>query len=558
MSIENASSQGTPTPRALLDALLAQYEYLKDVPEKELEKIGYVKITGEGSVRVVSKEKFEKEQAIQREKLEKAPFDQILVSTEKTRVGRVLPVVDAELIGKDIDDVEWVGPELDGLYGGDSSILFLQEYLLSNKSIRRKLLEYFHLNDRTDYHYFMEDIFALNGISHLTSDGREELEKTWETLMEQAKKRVANHEPEEDEDENEEVADEDDEEVFPSEETEKMYDELERLRGTISDPHFYEERFANTVTDKFDGWFEDNVNIKGIGIFEVSKYVFTTALREDEAFQAAAQELEKATTPEEAISALAKIRIEKTAEEKQLTVEMRTATIEEKKEKSARLKALREEREHKLKFISGIMEYYHMPKHAARFIDLVVKDVQDSLKRGAKNEERVVLTLLGKPDKEMDRDPGKISGDCTAGKPLPFNNPKLLLYNVKVLREKDHIGNIYLLETTFAKTKARVWHLDAIQIPLSVNWRDTIQSLFEELKKSAREKNIEAITVNQQAEKISNYDYIQKAVLRYCTEMNAKKEHVIIPQPKSQEVDEEDQTNSPFQSNGEVFSIPVK
>lgn len=106
---------------------------------------------------------------------------------------------------------------------------------------------------------------------------------------------------------------------------------------------------------------------------------------------------------------------------------------------------------------------------------------------------------------------------------------------------------MYLLETTNYDDQ-KVWHLDAIQVPLAnINARVLVQTLIEQLGQQAQANDITAITVNGDVkEHISNYDYIQDAVMGFWGQTQRERMDVVIPN-----VDDEEDTISNFQGDGD-------
>lgn len=158
-----------------------------------------------------------------------------------------------------------------------------------------------------------------------------------------------------------------------------------------------------------------------------------------------------------------------------------------------------------------LREAFERPYYVSKKANQAYDKLSQALMGGTNGE--LVLRFDSDVDDQLDSDPGVISGDCTAGYPLPFLSPNSL-YNVKVFRESLHIGNIYLLQIVDKVThKPYVWHLDAIQIPLNTDWEVAAPVIIEAMKQKATAKGVEHITINGEERHISNYDYIAEAFM---------------------------------------------
>jgi hypothetical protein len=158
-----------------------------------------------------------------------------------------------------------------------------------------------------------------------------------------------------------------------------------------------------------------------------------------------------------------------------------------------------------------LREAFERPYYVSRKANQAYDKLSQALIGGSNGE--LVLRFNSDVDDQLDSDPGVISGDCTAGNPLPFLSPNSL-YNVKVFRESQHIGNIYLLQVVDKiDHKPYAWHLDAIQIPLNTDWKVAAPVIIEAMKQKATAKGVDHITINGQEHHISNYDYIADAFM---------------------------------------------
>ncbi|MEO8065747.1 MAG: hypothetical protein ABI643_02735 [Candidatus Doudnabacteria bacterium] len=237
-------------------------------------------------------------------------------------------------------------------------------------------------------------------------------------------------------------------------------------------------------------------------------------------------------------------------EKKDIETQMSEAvTIEDKKALSKRKKEMDIQSRKENLFISELKQFLTAYNVVAAYFDKYLSEIeQASFRILITRDNKQEFYLDPTPNAELDRDPGQISGDCTEGKPLPFADSLIPVYNVKVFESKQkHIGNIYLLITdTDAGEKA--WHLDAIQIPATIHWESATEQLFQYLGEKAKEKGIKYITVNTEENLISNYDYIGKAVMANIVSSGQKKVQIIIPFVDEGEYSE-------FQSTGEAYVV---
>ena len=226
----------------------------------------------------------------------------------------------------------------------------------------------------------------------------------------------------------------------------------------------------------------------------------------------------------------------------------KATTVEEKKALSKQKKELDSKSRWENKIIEGIKEYFSQHVLVAKFFKNFLDDLEEALFRTKKDNAELTYFLDASINAELDKDPGAISGDCTEGKPLPFGDPNIPVFNVKVFNnESRHIGNIYLLITQTDSGKT-VWHLDAIQIPASINWETSGQKFFDSLGEQAKKKGIQYITINDSPGCISNYDYIGEPLMSKIESENRKKIRIELP-----EVKEESYSN--FQSHGTVYVV---
>ena len=191
-----------------------------------------------------------------------------------------------------------------------------------------------------------------------------------------------------------------------------------------------------------------------------------------------------------------------------------------------------------------MIEYFSFPERLAAVASKGIKEAQDFLVTGKTEDIKESGFILdATPDPELDENPGKISGDCTAGKPLPFDDPDLMLYNTKVFEidTREHIGNMYVLVTTDEKSGCTVWHFEAIQIPKSrVVWKEAIGSIIQALAPEAIKQGVGLITVNNNVHAISNYDYIGEGAEAYWKEIGPKITTIDIPRSVEEEFEEDE------------------
>ncbi|MFH0937368.1 MAG: hypothetical protein V1808_03670 [Candidatus Daviesbacteria bacterium] len=236
------------------------------------------------------------------------------------------------------------------------------------------------------------------------------------------------------------------------------------------------------------------------------------------------------------------------AEEKELRQTLKTATPEERMVLSKQIKELENIKKKKRQIRQGVIDYFAAPQVFVEVCKRKVKEAQDFLIAGKDDKGQATFYLDANPNKNLDKNPGLVSGDCTIDRPLPFDKSDITAYNVKVFAENDqHVGNIYLLATTAVSEtgeRKKIWHFDAIQVPKSeINWKQGIGIIVSTLAKQAEAKGVDAITTNSEVHKISNYDYIAYAVNEYWEIHGRQMVDITMPQ-----VDET--SYSSFQGNG--------
>jgi hypothetical protein len=337
------------------------------------------------------------------------------------------------------------------------------------------------------------------------------------------------------------------------EEAEEIYNELERIKGVVSDRADFDARFTPMVWD-------DEFPVAAEGEEKVGKYVRTKniatqaglakyvfgLLLEEAGMPDVAMKLQECDTLQAAQAYFEEVKDEVPEEvrnlERQLKDQMQGADIESKKELSKSLKNVQEQKKSRKQLLSGLAAYFNMPtSFGIDYARRQVTQLQDFIGRKGSVAERVFY-LDGRPNRELDQDPGAISGDCTVGKPLPFEDPDYPAYNIKVFNgERTHIGNIYLVITSsFAENEATgepyvVWHLDAIQIPSSISWKTEAKKLVDTIAKEAEKQGVDFITINDEISTVSNYDYISEAFLSLWKERGGESLNIDKMFPPDQE-----------------------
>ena len=247
-------------------------------------------------------------------------------------------------------------------------------------------------------------------------------------------------------------------------------------------------------------------------------------------------------------------------QEKELRQQIKAASIEEKRALSGQMKSIAEQKKKLQQIQFGMQLFFSMPEYLSGLHHKVVKEAQDTLVAGKGKEQQTgFLYLDATPDDKLDADPGKMSGDCTQGKPLPFERPEMPVYNVKVRDDnKKHIGNMYLLVTK-ELSGHDVWHFDAIQVPKStVDWEMTTAAIIDSISPIAAEKGIEAITVNDEPHHISNYDYVQEGVKAYWEKHGSRITDVDMLEDIESEFSQKEDRYSHFQGTGEAKVLWTK
>lgn len=241
-------------------------------------------------------------------------------------------------------------------------------------------------------------------------------------------------------------------------------------------------------------------------------------------------------TLEEKINFLNGIRKENlklSEEERQLKEKLKKSKPNEESfcQVSKQLKETKEEIKKQLDYINNLRIFFD-PKEE-ELISRVRNKVKDLLEFIHHEQKEIETKILidGSYKPEIDFRAGEISGDCTAGKPLPFDHPQV--HNLKIYFNMEHQGNIYLVEgkagKLFFDKNPRIkkveeiypaWHLEAIQIPLEKKSAEVfLKNFFSKLKEKAKETGVKYFTLNDRPSRWSNFEGMQKAIGRYLSDL---------------------------------------
>lgn len=350
-------------------------------------------------------------------------------------------------------------------------------------------------------------------------------------------------------------------------ESKQMYDELTRLGGYFGDVTELTRDFQNRLAHPIDyieqsqQEFAEYLQSRGIYTYAdfiryaFPRYLNRVGLPEMGAVIGKSATLHTIADTLQYMDASDSTR----AEEQELRKALKTASPEERNGLSKQLKALENAKKRRKQIRQGVIDYFSAPQVYVDVVNRKVKEAQDFLVAGKGEQKgRAVFYLDATPNEELDKDPGVVSGDCTAGKPLPFDRPDIPLYNVKVFAGgNQHVGNMYLLVTNISSghlgsgslEKKKVWHFDAIQIPKSgINWQESLDMMIGTLAQQAESKNVDAITANDELYHISNYHWIADAVENYWDAHGRQVINVTIPQV-------EETGRSSFQGTGNAIVL---
>lgn len=310
-----------------------------------------------------------------------------------------------------------------------------------------------------------------------------------------------------------------------------MYDQLEIDRGKITDLNRLKSLFKNYFNMPFPFIYAGRSQVVDLETlkkfcqinniksnFDAMKYFFGEFITSHTGSDQIAKELQDISDPEEVTAYLerADFSTQLRTQEKELKKQIQQSDTEGKKQLSLKLSQLKIKIKSLYQLKLGMIQFFNLPGFLVNHYSKGITDVQEYISRRGTQKENVKIFLDGSLMPEIDLKAGEISGDCTIGKPLPFDKADIPVYNVKVKTDDGkYIGNIYLLQTE-DRNGSKIWHLDAIQIPKrNQNWDLTIKELVQTISQEAKTKGIDFITVNKEGFNISNYDYISDAVIRF-------------------------------------------
>ena len=301
----------------------------------------------------------------------------------------------------------------------------------------------------------------------------------------------------------------DSDERYGSYAAETIWEGLERIKSGLTDPEVLDE-ITREQYGMYIGMYNDE---DGIDIPAYHRRIADT-LRSG-GIETVATHIEAAGTIDDARAIVTEAMESNSVvddlkeAEKELKGRMsRAASDEERYAINRDIHALKAKRKDAVKMIYGVDALLHPAETYAAYVTSRIEKLQEHFVN--ESDETITLTFDGKPDAEKDEDPGKLSGDCTKGAPLPFDK-NVGAHNIKVSLEGRYMGNVYLLDTKDADGN-HLWHLDAIQIPtIRVDWRENFKEIIDTFAAPAEEHGVSMITINDRSELISNYDYIGDA-----------------------------------------------
>jgi len=520
----------------LLD-LIIRYKHVKNIPVKELDKLGYAKLEirrdSEITYRLVKTEQLEKEKVL----VEKvAPFGKLEFLIKRNHSftslrGDVLKR--AKKLYSHLDDVlrGYDTPiELAQIFPADSSISFFSNKFADYLCDKFRMVEFnYIIADQMHFVYKSDEVLQheINRFASLNeSNPNMRVYQNLELLL----------------DEN--INDP----SLSSEQAERVFVDLERVRSSELDSIEVKKLFLEELKSKpYDAWeleledFEE-LNEKFLSkefkefllnsktTWDDTYRVYVTQFLESEGYERIASGLHQCENTNDCLEYLTNQKIDSLPsyqEQKELKKMLGEAeTTNEKIGLSGKLKEAKVKIKEERRMLDGAVEFLFPYRAYMKHCNGLIKKIQKLLVVSEdKNYQSYFID--GTPNPEYDKDPGKVSGDCTARTPLPFYDPRV--HNVKVFNpDNEYIGNIYLLEAKSVDQK--VWHLEAIQIPQKADWDEFTSSLIDVLSSAAKEQQVNLITANYDSHLISNYDYIGEAVIRFNESNNLGRVDVKIPE----------------------------
>ena len=522
-----------------VEELLEKYKNPGDIPQKELDGIGYVKLEGRKKNTLLMPEERLKnigrvdipEQKQEVEAKKELVFGKIEVPYSGTDIsgknfqGQALKKLESmfESISRfrEHDTSEY---KMEKIYSLDTNLAFLfrdfKEFIKSSGS------EYKPIESGLDENQLIELLFDYETLYPLILHAGNELDEPENFYSE--------------------YLDVDEQPVISSSNAKKMHSDLEKIKGRVADVSGLEKEFQDLMNSKThskdhgsirETYPEVFVFCKDHGLenlHQVVVHFFSRYLTKNEMPDLAAK-LSKAKNIQQIREAFQATSSDKDLdrEEKVLREKIKLANNEEKRQLSGEFKKIKERKKRKVQIQKGLQAYFNLPQFVAKLNRKQVVSIQEFLvTRGDNSQKESRLYLDATWNPKLDSNPGVVSGDCTINRPLPFDNLKIPVFNVKVFdSEKVHIGNIYLLAIeTQEKHPRKVWHLDAIQIPESnIDWDITLKNVINAMGNEAQKKGVQLITVNDKNYLISNYDYISRSASEIWKEQNKKTTSVDLP-----------------------------
>ncbi|MFT7507748.1 MAG: hypothetical protein ACI92I_000916 [Acidimicrobiales bacterium] len=552
---------------------------LNEVPEVRLERLGYVLVESETGTRIMKISAYEKSQREATERAEKIPFDKVVIEFESDARTGLIHEVDFSSLHNSID---WfTESSRDSFMYDDAEKAFKTVYCADNKLIAlyqsvsklagEKRLPL--LNQADDSDLEAQILFAD---THFGAIDRVLSESGYSKKLSELNDLLYDLE----------AAIEDDPEEVPKQErigqvTEKIDTLLQFMTGKYGDVDIFNSAFSKELSERSnddDNWSEDfdtQDKITPLDLIKEAIIVIYNDLELPELAKkvASVTSLDELTAEVPTIAPITQRQMELQSGIKDKSLDPRDV--------SGEFSELKRKRKKNQSILEGIKDLTRLPELQAQSVIDKLDRFRGKLFNADKDGKRRInrFTLDGKPDKELDKDPGSISGDCTEGKPLPFNHKDIDLFNIKVFGSKnEHVGNIYLLQTTLGgnydyleeinpKLKefmengedselktTPVWHLEAVQIISGAQWDDAaIRKFFQTLNQAAERKGVHGITLNTGRDQISNHRSISEPFLSWLeSSPEVINTNVVIPRVNQSDI------VSGFQGQGEAFFVPNK